>query len=319
MTLILLTVAAAVLLAAQAVYHAVLYRAERKRGELRRRLQALGTEGRSGGLLRAGRMARRPGAARIVSGLPFSRDLERVLLQTDLDWTVASLLGTGFSIGVGSAVALTILLPAPSLIVLMVIPFAVAVPILSVFAARKHRSDKISEQLPDALDMMVRSLRAGHGVAAGLQLVTAEMPMPIAIEFGRSFEEQQAGASMRDTVRNMTERVPGNLDLRIFATSLVIQHETGGNLVEILENISTTIRSRYRFFGKLRALTSEARMSGRILGALPIVSALAVAVLNFEYMSPLFTELIGQVILLGGIGFWVAGVVWMRRLAQVEF
>ncbi len=320
MTLILLTVALAVLLATQAIYYGLRYKRERKQSELKRRLRALGGgEAQAGGLLRTGRMAKNPSIQRAISRLPFTTELEKILAQTDLDWTVASMLGMGLSLGAGASIALLLMLPAPSLFIFLVVPASIFAPIAVALAARKKRSEKISEQLPDALDMMVRSLRAGHGVSSGFQLVTSEMPIPVAIEFGRCFEEQQAGASMRDAVRNMTERVPGNLDLRIFATSLLIQHETGGNLIEILENISSTIRSRYKFYGKLRALTSEARMSGRILGALPFVSGVAVAMLNYEYVAPLFTDLLGRMILFAGLLFWGAGIVWMRKLAQVEY
>jgi tight adherence protein B len=321
MTIVLLSVAIAFLLSAQAIYYAVLYRAERKQSELRRRLRTLAGQekGPGGGLLRGGRLAKNPGAARLVGQLPFARDLEQLLFQTDLDWTVAGMLGTGAAVGFGSALALTIFLPGASLLLFLLVPIGLFTPVLLALMARTRRNAKISEQLPDALDMMVRSLRAGHGTSAGFRLVATEMPIPIAVEFGRCFEEQQAGASMRDSVRNMTERVPDNLDLRIFATSLIIQHETGGNLVEILEKIAETVRERYKFYGKLRALTSEARMSGYVLGALPFVSALAVAMTNPSYIRPLLTDPMGNVIALGGIVFWILGVFWMRKLSQVEY
>jgi tight adherence protein B len=117
----------------------------------------------------------------------------------------------------------------------------------------------------------------------------------------------------------MTHRVPDNLDLKLFAVSLVIQHETGGNLVEILEKISLTIRERYKFYGKLRALTAEGKVSGIILGALPFVCGVLIAVINPTYIRPLFVDPIGQMFLLGGLILWGLGGLWMRALAQVDY
>jgi tight adherence protein B len=194
-----------------------------------------------------------------------------------------------------------------------------SLPILWVLVERSRRSQKLSEQLPEALDMIVRSLRAGHGVSAGFKLVATEMPVPIAVEFGRCFEEQNVGVEFRVAVENMTKRVPQNLDLRIFAVSVVIQHETGGNLVEILEQIAGMLRERFKFYGKLRALTAEGRVSGIVLGSLPFVSAVLISILNPEYLVPLFVDPIGRMVLFAGVVSWVLGFLWLRTLAQVEF
>jgi tight adherence protein B len=196
---------------------------------------------------------------------------------------------------------------------------AAAVPTALVWSARIKRSEKLSEQLPDALDMMSRSLRAGHSLSAAFRLVASEMPAPASVEFGRAYEEQKLGLAVDEAVVNMTGRCPLNRDLKIFAVSLTVQKETGGNLAEILDNIAETIRERYRFYGKLAALTAEGRTSGLVLGSLPVAMMLFLAVANPKYLTRLFDNPIGQMILLYAIVSWVLGGLWMKRMAKVEY
>ena len=195
---------------------------------------------------------------------------------------------------------------------------AAALPLGRVLQARAHRCRRVSDQLPDALEMMARSLRAGHALSAAFKLVASEAPAPVAVEFGKAFEQQNLGMPLDQAVVAMAQRVPGNADLRIFAVSVLVQHETGGNLVEVLEKIAETIRERYRFYGKLRALTAEGRLGGLILGGLPFVVAALLCMVNPGYMSELTTGT-GQMILVAGTLSWLCGVTWMYRIAQVEY
>jgi tight adherence protein B len=315
--LILVAVGLAALLAAEGVYYLVRWAGEQERAELRRRLRALDEAG-GGNLLRRRRIARSAGLERMLALLPGVVELEQLLLQTDLTWTVASTLGgsivtaSGLGVVVLSATRIPVVGVGAAL-------FGFLLPILWILIQRSQRSLKLSEQLPEALDMIVRSLRAGHGVASGFKLVATEMPMPIAVEFGRCFEEQSVGVEFRQAVQNMTQRVPQNLDLKIFAVSIVIQHETGGNLVEILEQIAGMLRERFKFYGKLRALTAEGRVSAVILGSLPFVAAILISIMNEKYLLPLFSDPIGHGILMGGLISWVFGFLWLRSLTQVDF
>lgn len=317
-TIVLVIVAIAAFFGAEAIYYLVLYGGTRRRAELHRRLRSLSTKS-SANLLRERRLARIPGLSRLLAPLPLARRLEALLLQTDLTWTVASVLGMSVLLAAGLTIGLMIALPGSRVLAVIGVPIGLCVPIFLVLNARTKRSQKLSMQLPDALDMMVRSLRAGHGVGAGFKLVAQEMPAPVAVEFGRCFEEQNLGVDMRTALLNMTKRVPGNLDLKIFAVSIVIQAETGGNLVDILEQISHTIRERYKFYGKLRALTAEGRISGYILGALPFLCVLFVGLFNPGYLQPLLGDPLGRMIALGGLVMWAFGVLWMRKLAQVDY
>jgi tight adherence protein B len=199
----------------------------------------------------------------------------------------------------------------------ILLPMGGAIPIMFVLWKRSHRSKKISEQLPDALDMMGRSLRAGHALSSSFKMVASELPPPISLEFARAFEEQNLGLPFEKAIAQMVKRSPTNRDLKIFAVSVIVQKETGGNLVEIIEKIADTIRQRYRFFGKLDTLTAEGRMSSYILGALPILTGLFIGFTNPPYVMLLFTTTMGNKIFAAAVIMWVLGFAWMRRMSKV--
>ena len=192
------------------------------------------------------------------------------------------------------------------------------IPWILVRSAAEQRNIQLSEQLPDALDLVSRSLQAGHGIADAMRLVAEEMPMPIAREFGRVYEENNLGREFRESMTEMAMRNPHNFDLRIVVSATLLQRETGGNLIEIFTNIAATIRSRFIFKGKVRALTAEAKMSAFILGALPFIVAAMLMFLRPDYLTPLLTESLGRTMLFGAGVMFCSGVVLMRSLAQVE-
>jgi tight adherence protein B len=316
--IILVILAVAVFLTAEGVYYLVVYRGEAQRVELQRRLRHL-AGGETLALFREQRLARTPGLATILRAFPMARRIETLLLQTDLTWTVALTLGLSMLFALLLTIVLGFVLRGAAALALVGVPLGAAIPFLIILSNRSARNAKVSAQLPDALDMMVRSLRAGHGVSAAFRLVAQEMPPPIAVEFGRCFEEQNIGVEFRMAVKNMCARVPNNLDLQILAVSVIVQRDTGGNLVEILDQISMTIRERFKFYGKLRALTAEGRMSAIILGALPFVSAIAVGVMNPKYLEPLVEDPLGRIFLGSGVLLWCFGLVWMNRLSKVDY
>ncbi len=303
----------------EATVHAFRYAAEQRSRELRRRLQGLGSAGgASTTLLRQGRYATTASLDSLLRDLPLARRVERLLVQADSSSTVAQIFGysalaavVGFTFGI--VASLGIYLAAAVAI------GAGALPFFLLLLARDRRSRNLSEQLPEALDMMSRSLRAGHATIAAFQIVATEMPEPISVEFGRAFEEQRLGLSMERAVVQMTERLPGNGDLKIFAVSTIIQKETGGNLSEILSNIAETIRSRYRFFGKLRALTGEGRASAVVLGALPLVTALAMQFTTPGYLAPLVTSTLGKMVLAYAVASWAVGLIVMYRMTKLDY
>jgi tight adherence protein B len=183
-----------------------------------------------------------------------------------------------------------------------------ALPIAAInFKATRTRK-KMEEQFPVALDVFVRGLRAGHPIAAALELLTTEMPDPIGSQFGLAVDEVTYGAELRDALQNMAERWDLD-DMRMFVVALSVQSETGGNLAEILENLSAVIRDRHAMLLKVRALSSEGRMTAVMLTVLPILAFVVLFVFNPRFFldvanDPLFVPGFVVLIMLYLIGFF---------------
>jgi tight adherence protein B len=302
--------------AAEGVYYLVRYLNERPAEELRRRLRTVGQANAGVQILRRRRLGSSRWQSELLSGFAFSERLEKLLDQTDSELTVAGLLFRMLAFGLLGAVA-PLIMQRPVLS-LVFAPLLAAAPILLIVQARAARTKKISEQLPDTIDMMARALKAGHAVPASFKLVAQECPLPVAVEFAKAYEQQNLGLSLEAATHSMTERVPGCLDLKLLAVSIKIQGETGGNLVEVLEKIADTMRERFKFYSKLRAITAEARMSGAILAALPILVAILISFTNPSYLAELGHGP-GRAIIAAGAFLWVMGVFWIKRLSKVVY
>jgi tight adherence protein B len=194
---------------------------------------------------------------------------------------------------------------------------AAALPFIWLLFKRRQRLKKFAVQLSDALELISRALRAGHSLAAGFSLVNHEMADPIAREFGRVFEEQNLGIPLEDALNSLTERVP-NLDLRFFATAVILQRQTGGDLAEILDKIGYLIRERFKIWGQVQALTGEGRLSGAVLLGLPPALFLAVYRMNRDYIMMLFTDPMGKQMLAAAIALQVLGALVIRKIINIK-
>jgi len=192
-----------------------------------------------------------------------------------------------------------------------------SLPLLWVLWRRRRRLKAFAGQLPDALEMLARSLRAGQSLGFGFNMIATEMGPPISREFGRVFEEQNLGVALEESLKDFSERVP-NLDLKFFATAVILQRQTGGDLAEILDKIGTLIRDRFRIWGQVQALTGEGRLSGIVLLALPFVLFLAVYQLNPDYLKVLFEDPLGKKMLAGAIFMQVLGAVVIRKIVNIQ-
>ncbi|HUY36941.1 MAG TPA: type II secretion system F family protein [Pirellulales bacterium] len=190
-------------------------------------------------------------------------------------------------------------------------------PLLWLIWRKKRRLKAFAAQLPDALELISRALRAGHSLAAGMNLVQSEMASPISVEFGRVFEEQNLGIPMEDALISLADRVP-NLDLRFFSTAVILQRQTGGDLAEILDKIAHLVRERFKVWGQVQALTGEGRLSGIVLLALPPVLFLAVYRLNPDYIMLLFTDPMGKQMLAGAVVMQVLGALAIRKIINIK-
>jgi tight adherence protein B len=192
-----------------------------------------------------------------------------------------------------------------------------ALPLAWLLFVRKRRLKAFGEQLPEALELMARALRAGHSLAAGFQLVGHEMREPLGSEFSRVFEEQNFGVPLEEALTSMTDRVP-NLDLKFFATAVVLQRQTGGDLAEILDKIGTLIRDRFKIYGQIQALTGEGRLSGIVLLGLPPFLFLVMLKLNYDYIMILFTDELGKKLMVVAVLLQLVGALVIRKIVNIK-
>ena len=294
---------------------------EARRERLRRRLgevllHSAHTEDVEVLLAREELMSEIPWMNRVLVRMQSAMQLKRVLDQADLQITVTRLLMFSVMAGILAALATSIL--AASIILIVVIGLAAAsIPFIHVFWTRKKRFDKFLEHLPDALELMSRALSAGHAFSEALHMVSTEMPEPIATEFRKTYEEQNLGLSLKLALENLTQRIP-LLDLRLCVTAILIQRETGGNLAEILEKVAVTIRERFRILGDLKTLTTSSRMSAWLLCGLPIFIAIAVTVMDPDYMSVLWRDTRGHKLIAAAILMQGAGMLIVRKILQIK-
>ncbi|MBV8859955.1 MAG: type II secretion system F family protein [Acidobacteria bacterium] len=294
---------------------------EEKRKRLQQRLsEALLYSKRSGDeevqLARQELMSEIPALSRALMRVKVATSLRKMLDQADLHITVSRLLMLALMAGLLAALAVSMLTISK---LLMVVGGAVAaaVPFLHIMYKRKKRLNAFLEHLPDALELMARALQAGHAFAESLHMVSTEMPEPIATEFRKTYEEQNLGLSLKLALENLSERVP-LLDLRFCITAIMIQRETGGNLAEILEKVSHTIRERFRILEDLNTLTTSSRMSAWILCALPLFVALAVTFMNPDYMSVLWKDPRGHNLLYAAGFMQLTGMLIIRKILKIK-
>ncbi|HWS56467.1 MAG TPA: type II secretion system F family protein [Pyrinomonadaceae bacterium] len=267
-------------------------------------------------LARAELLSEIPALSRLLGRFPVATSLRRMLDQADLHITVSRLVMLSLMAGMLAALAVS-MLTVSTLLMATGGVVAAAVPFMHVLYRRRKRLHAFLGLLPDTLELMSRALQAGHAFSEALHMVANEMPEPIATEFRKTYEEQNLGLSLKLALENLTQRVP-LLDLRLCVTAILIQRETGGNLAEILEKVSYTIRERFRILEDLKTLTTSSRMSAWILCGLPIFVALAVTVMNPEYMSVLWSDPRGHKLLAVAVGLQLTGMLIIRKILRIK-
>jgi tight adherence protein B len=190
-------------------------------------------------------------------------------------------------------------------------------PLLVAIFMRRKRKKAFAKQLPDALELVARALRAGHSLASGFHLVSTEMDDPIRTEFQRCYEEQNLGIPMQDALDSLANRVP-NMDLRFFVTAVILQRQTGGDLAEILDKIGNLVRERFKIWGQVQALTGEGRLSGIVLLALPPALFLVMLRVNYDYVMMLFQDELGRKMLVFGIIMQILGAIVIKKIVNIK-
>lgn len=289
-----------------------------RRIENRIRMMSAGGHGndKAVSILKQRELSTSPLMTRLLLQVPRIHVLDRWLVQSGLNWSI------------GKFLSYTVL---PPLVVWMVgsmlyvpaLALLTATLLSAVFAsfkinrAKVRRLKQIEEQLPEAADMISRSLRAGHSFSTALGIVGDEMPEPIGGEFRAAFDEINFGVPLNDALGGLANRIPVS-DLRYFVIAVLIQRESGGNLAEILGNISQIIRSRLALLGKVRVLSSEGRLSAWILGVLPFAVALLISILNPGFLRILWSDPAGIKMLGAALIMMMLGLIWMRKIIRIH-
>ena len=261
-------------------------------------------------------MSEIPMVNRFLVNLQGALHLKRMLDQADLQITPSKLVMFSVMAGMLAAMAAGVL--TQSIVMMIAAGLLIAtLPILYVLFKRKQRLNKFLELLPDALDLVSRALSAGHAFSESLHMVATEMPEPIAGEFQKTYEEQNLGLSLKLALENLTQRIP-LLDLKMCVTAIMIQRETGGNLAEILEKVAYTIRERFRIMGDLKTLTTSSRMSAWLLCGLPIAVSLVITIMNPEYMSILWKDPRGHLLIAVALFMQLTGMLIVRKILNIK-
>jgi tight adherence protein B len=290
---------------------------EAKRIERRLRAMAAGSGGAEASILKQRMLSESPPLQRMLLGLPRVQELDRILQQSGSNWSVAFFLGVTVLVAIGAFFVASLIPLLHWSFVTLIAACAALLPFIHVLRKRAKRMLKIVEQLPDALDLIARALKAGHAFPSGLQMVGEETQDPIAGEFRIVHDEINFGIAVPTALANLANRVPIP-DMRHFVIAVLIQRETGGNLTELLANIAKLIRERLKLLMKVRVLSAEGRLSALILCALPPAVAGMINLINPKFMSVLWTDPMGIKMIYAALVMMAIGALWMRKIIRIR-
>lgn len=258
-----------------------------------------------------------PGALDLLAGmLPRSGDLSRLIEQSGLGWRP----GRFVLLTVVSALMCGALVYLFTGFLVVALPPAILGATLPWLYARRRKAKRVAafeEIFPDAIDLLGRAIRAGHAFSTALKMVADEMGAPLGPEFRRVFEEQRFGLPLDESLSGLAERID-LADVRIFNTGVLVPREVGGNLAEILDNLARTIRERFTIQRQVRVYTAQGRFTGYLLAALPIIIGFLIYLLNRDYMSILWAEKIGRILIATALLLQIVGFFVIRRIVDIE-
>lgn len=252
---------------------------------------------------------------KLFSASKITLKLDKELAKADIPLKGEEFLGLTLFLSVGSGLFLTILTANP-LAGITSVTIGAYLPYFSLQMAKARRLSKFNNQIGDALVVIANSLRSGFSFLQAMDMVRKELPNPIAKEFGITLQEMKWGTPLEEALTNLTARINSE-DLELVVTAVIIQRQVGGNLSEVLDNIAKTIRERVRIKGEIKTLTAQGRISGLIIGLLPFLLTLVLFFLNPEYISILFTNKMGWLMLALALVSQVIGLSIIRRIVQI--
>jgi len=243
--------------------------------------------------------------------------LDRLLLEADVALSAGALIATCAAAAVGGW-ALAVVATGRMSVALVLAAAGALAPYLVVQRRRRRRLQVFEEQFPEAIDLVARALRAGHTFTTGLGIAADEMPAPVGSEFKRVYDQQNFGMSMPEALRQMARRVPV-LDARFFVTAVLTQRESGGNLAEVLDNLSTVMRDRFKVKRQIRVISAHGRLSGLILAIVPPALAAFLYFIQPQFMRILVDDPLGLRLVMVAVGLQVIGTYVISRLVRIEY
>lgn len=257
------------------------------------------------------------GATGVMEEILKRLNLQRYTDQAGVNVPASKLLLLSLGLGASGVLACFAIPQVPMFLAPILFPVLAALPFFWLFIKRRRRLKRFGAQLPEALELISRALRAGHSLGSGIHLVSTEMHNPLGGEFARCYEEQNLGITLEESLESLTERVP-NLDLRFFATAVILQRQTGGDLAEILDKIGRLIRERFTIWGQIQALTGEGRLSGIVLLALPPFLFGALYKMNQGYVMKLFDDPLGHKMLAVAVVMQILGAIVIKKIVNIK-
>lgn len=242
--------------------------------------------------------------------------LQDTLWQADMSMRAGNFLLLCAAFGLIVAVV-ALLLGAPLSFLWVAGMIGMVLPYSYVTYRRSKRFQKFEELFPQAIDTLARSVRAGHAFTTALEMIASEVPEPVAGEFRKLFEEQKFGMPVRDALMNLTERIP-LVDVKFFVTAVMLQRETGGNLAEILDNLSYVIRERFKIMRQVRVYTAQGRLTMMLLMGLPPLIVVTMLTMNPDFIRPLFADPIGHTLIVAGLTLQTAGYFVIRKIIRIQ-
>jgi tight adherence protein B len=309
----------ATVLIIQLVIYGVNHMRTTQRVKIRKRLRKLTVvEGGSDGdeILKKRALSDIPFLNALLGSFPGLSTLDRLMIQANAKYPM------GFYILLGLFLAVVGLLIGSQLVrnTLLAILLALilgGVPYVHLVRLKRLRSEKFKKQMPDGLDLIARSLKAGHAFSGGISMAAEEFDDPLGSEFSEMLDEINFGVSVPEALKNLTTRIECE-EIKYFAMGVILQRETGGNLAELIQTLANLIREKFKFEGKVRTLSAEGKLSAVILAVLPFLVAGYICLTNPKYLAPLVAEPFGRVVLLLAGAFMIAGILIMKRMVSIK-
>src|SRR5579872_2415312 len=243
-------------------------------------------------------------------------DLQKMLSQAGMEQRAGNFLGLSAVAGVGACIV-AYLFSNRVEVAWFALLIGFILPYFYVSIRRKKRFDKFEELFPEAIDTLARAVRAGHAFTTALEMITSEIAEPIAGEFRQLYEEQKFGMPVPDALMNLPDRVPLP-HVKSFVTAVMLQRETGGNLAEILDNLSYVIRERFKIQRQVRVYTAQGRLTMALLMGMPPIIVTVMTILNPSFIHPLFADPIGHTLLVLGITLQTIGYFVIRKIIRIQ-